>query len=392
MINYLNDVNTINEFKYKNLLNTEVKFIYDNFKDLKLRTLDVKLIFNNYSKGNDEPKLIYNLPPSSSTNLISKVLTSFLEVLQGTEKEPKSQLSHYYLGIIESSVVKVDKLDGDSRHSAIQWYVNQLKDFYYSDKNKCSHDDKLKILSLIKQYEFTLKIASGIQIIINAKSKFVDGLKASPKEVQKYLFDLILTKLDDLPIGDRIVLPGGHQGSEGNYGHAVLYSIKKTSQNVFSFKVINTGEGSQKILGEGSRRHTKDVSYDNIPLSSLVTALSDCFIDDLESDQMSGIYKLLDELFRSYSSISLGRTHTVQTKGSCTHKCLAADAHEFLGDKLYRHFKRWMTEKGINQLADIKPFEDIDDRTIQLLIMEGQKFLKKRELKLGALSAILDKS
>lgn len=400
--------------------------------------------FKNYAeKEIDTVKKLSKEKANESQTRVDRVLQS-LEVLknyiQQQETDPLTQLKHYYLGVIDSSSIRVPILEGTQQSSAILWYINHLKNFYNQMGNKYSNEDKIRIQNLISQYEFTLKISLAYTKIRTSKlletqlkdnpgalyflqdsflSRCLEKISDKPINQLPYVKDvitqLIQKKLAELPVGGRIVLPGGYS-SEPNAkeenakeatGHGVLYSIEKTYADHFTFKVINTGEGAKlsqpirdlakngfKILksvftgkDEVMRFNIKDCQYNNIPLK----ALNDSFFGGLIEHEVGGktksmeeIYKSLNELFSQYGHVKEGRKHKTQSKGSCAHKCVSADAHDYLSDNdiLYRRLKVFITEQENDKLnrMDLGQLK-IEDNLIQSFANDGQRLLKHRRKK-----------
>lgn len=53
----------------------------------------------------------------------------------------------------------------------------------------------------------------------------------------------IAQKVQDMPQGKTMLLPGGWQGQQGETGHAMLYRITRISYTTFRFELYNTGAG-----------------------------------------------------------------------------------------------------------------------------------------------------
>lgn len=314
------------------------------------------------------------------------------ERIEIESKSEHEQLRHYIYGIIESSKIKLKKEYYQTIDSSpILWYLNNLKTFFKSMNNDYSDFEKQKVQNLISDYEFTYKMD---KLFNRARTYLLCCI--CPCFKTSILINMMINQIQDrisaLEKGERLVLPGG------NKDHAVLYVIKKTSNDKFQFKVINSGGGSNIVFPmlmskDGSRFYGTDVYYDNLPRESISKGLFNQLIKNgALSESMHDNYKLLNETFKSYGTPLKGRTHKLQTNKSCTFKCIAADIHEYLPERVVRHFKLWANEKELQSLSSY--YNTLKSsifscfsckgnkiKDVESMLEAGEKFLTKRSIK-----------
>lgn len=128
-------------------------------------------------------------------------------------------------------------------------------------------------------------------------------------------------------------------------GHAVLYEIHRTEREEYSFKVINTGEGSSDSLTQPGK--VEDCVFNGLSLEKLMNA-SD-FLFDYEKLLPANIFvDLLNKTFfnEKAPTPSYARVHSEQKKGTCFTKCVTSWLNGRLGDD-YFPFKAFMSEASL---------------------------------------------
>lgn len=316
------------------------------------------------------------------------------------ENLPLSQLTHYYLGIIEPLCQNYDEYDGCSQEGVIKWYFNHLNKYYKEMKSKLSNTERLAIENLMAQYSFTYDICLAIEVFNLIRRSFPLMYKIAYELKEKnypYLVSAIIIKnikdkLGLLKIGEKVVLPGGYIHTLQNKAHSVIYSIEKISENNFSFRITNTGSALSQFEVQNSCAEIQeselcgDIVYANIPYEKL-----NChFFKDLihystegGATSMKDIYLLLNDYFGKPFN---DNSYKMQTKGSCSHKAISVYSHRNLPEKLYRDFKTWMT---VEENFKISKLQDLDSKTKQIadiFLKHGEEILIKRQNKLSKLS------
>lgn len=342
-------------------------------------------------------------------NLARNFIQNKTYLLPRQEESSIDRLKHYAQGVIETFATSFPTLQGMySRYQAIFWYVQHLQKFYEQMDDSYTEEDQIFIQSLIAQYDFLLLVSSATA---QSNPNFAPEYSCRSEYLYELVLQLIQDKLRVLQPGDRLVLPGGYAfGQEA--AHAVIYSITKNSDNSFEFKVINTGEGipldrpirdlgkyifdviKGKFNGQKSILHltTSDILYDSIPLNSLdrnfFVKLLGYHVGSKPVGGMKNIHDFLDTSFSTHSSRQKGRQHKAQTSGSCTHKSISADAHDYLPNSLYYRFKAWMTEQEVTKLGQEFSFHKLHfsengltGADLQTLFDIGRQMVEKRKAK-----------
>lgn len=200
----------------------------------------------------------------------------------------------------------------------------------------------------------------------------------------------IAQHIAELSVGDSCLLPGS--GKE----HAMLYEIRRMSQDQYVFTIINTGEDQ---VGSFARRpfrpleqlfafneHTREF-YGNIHFSLFnqyahktytvgAGVLDEKFLEEIlfldNPPKTRDLIGQIDELLihRGGGIIGYGRLHHEQKRGSCAVKCVTSWLRgelihrygEIEGNALYFEFKVYRTRK---MLAE---FDKLDRETPSLTL------------------------
>lgn len=157
-----------------------------------------------------------------------------------------------------------------------------------------------------------------------------------------------------LAINQSVTFPGGYTNQSG--GHALIYEITKTGDNLFEFHIINTGDGVQ--FHPQSLQGLKNKAYplftiSNITLKELVghdyyhpqidlilTLLAFNKVTNKPFTHVSQIYSAVTDHFQgkktSQKNLVTDTLITPQRSGTCTWKCLMALMRHTLTKQEYK--------------------------------------------------------
>ena len=163
----------------------------------------------------------------------------------------------------------------------------------------------------------------------------------------------ICEAISTLAINQSVTFPGGYTNQGG--GHALIYEITKTGDNLFEFHIINTGDGVQ--FHPQSLQGLKNKAYplftiSNITLKELVghdyhlqidlilTLLAFNKVTNKPFTHVSQIYSAVTDHFQgkktSQKNLVTDTLITPQRSGTCTWKCLMALMRHTLTKQEYK--------------------------------------------------------
>lgn len=177
------------------------------------------------------------------------------------------------------------------------------------------------------------------------------------------LVDKILDKLEALPPGGRLLLPGGYQNEGG--GHAVLYEITRQEGEGFSFNVYNTGEGSG-IFSTNVREYpqaTEKTLKNPEFWKGLLEFTSHSYEGTLQTGLIDGeMAAVHDHLGKHLGAERSGKSIPSQSWGNCTHTCLRSWISTQVSETSYRAFHEEMRSKAASRCQDLLPTLNAADR------------------------------
>lgn len=279
--------------------------------------LDKLLIKSNVEK--EKIKSAIRILASTEMNLIKKAN------IKNSKKD--NQLKQVYSKALGKPNSKNKDLDRYNQACAIVSYLSDLREFKSSKTEK-----------IIETLEFALKV----YLLQEENSKEINLS--------------ILNKIEDLKIGDYLLLPGGY--AQLDKGHAILYRIQKTGSEICSITIINTGQGSEYNELTGfcnlftNRNKVQDLSYKNIDISYItlefIMSIARQRFDAEIKNPMEAVLKPFKGLI-----VTEGRTHTAQTKGDCAFKSVSSFIKGELGEE-YNKFKVFVTERELKKIESLK--------------------------------------
>ena len=214
-----------------------------------------------------------------------------------------------------------------------------------------------EIEEMLSQLEFAFRIADERQVL-NVQGKLW-GLGSS-------LADLayeIETKIEQLPVGQSIAIPGGYFSDRS--GHGVIYEIKRTGRHSYQFHLINTGEGAgfgQGWVGKFRMMWNhrvrvvcfKDLSEEVVLQSPFWIELLRLGIQNNAEHSMERVLALLQEQF-GQAEQGLLEEHELQTWGSCAFACVMAYLQTKLSKHLFLAFQMFLVHRTSERLQELLP-------------------------------------
>jgi hypothetical protein len=192
--------------------------------------------------------------------------------------------------------------------------------------------------------------------------------------------------INELSVDEVLLIPGGC------VKHAVLYVIKRESQEHYKFTLINTGLGLRKapfvvdeegLLSLPPKKRMVDCSYTKLDR----TVLTDEFIQSLLAKKMSEksmeeVNRFIEEKLYSpaLQNWQLGRFHKAQSNGTCSMSCLLAYLRNALGKEEYQYFKEWMIRQNIFAFEGTIAKEMPSNPIYKEMLEEGYKIHEKSVL------------
>ena len=318
---------------------------------------------------------------------------------QKLQADQQSQLKLLYMGIFDSSPLKIDSLDGTDALYASLWLLEHLMAYREEIGDTHPHAPIVDeaILEFQRHNDLLYAEKQSAASLPTALTLFFGSLN-----MEDWTIHEILGSLHNLKkTGDEVTIGGGYRSyiNAVEVGHSVQYVFKLENEGSYSLTFVNTGEGMvyhppiQSQLKEmwnfmwGKenvvRAHVKDDVWSGIPKEALteelVRLLTKRDIHPIPS-RMADIVQDVSNYFSRFPSVQLnkGRDHKLQKKGSCAVKSLTSWLHERLGDQIWRDFKTFFTKREmqkIDRLAEQIP----DPAKREIFKKEGYRLMEKRE-------------
>lgn len=351
--------------------------------------------FGCISDGEKQLRATFKLAEEEK-KISEKALKKFDEIGKLHQKRTEKPLNQ-----IKAAFMKVGKMENStyesfSQSGGIKSYLDDLE--AYKQKNAVG-PEFVKTVELLKEAH---SLALLLEISVEAKG----SLKTDALNELKNRMTEKLATLEKGKVGDEILFPGGYHttNDKGKVtgGHSVLYRIVKESNDKYSLTIVNTGEGSLEAANmnnviamfTGSRSDVQDIKYTNIPLSKLNRSLVDKIASPVlpdKSSPMKAVVKDMDSvlqpddsrIFKDTSKVQKGsgRIHKEQIGGSCSFKSVSSFIHEQLGDKDYRPFKAFVTERELERVTKLKGTTRVHASVLNDIEDVGNKLLVKRQAK-----------
>lgn len=328
----------------------------------------IKNVFFGVSQGEKELKAIIKqtnegvITAGKEARTIAASVSNQRAAVTHQMKVDSNPLSESYLKLYERDMkdVRDAHVSGLTQEAGLASYLNDLRS--YDNKLPDGSGERTKIQNAIKTLEFTFDIS-----ILQAVARKTDD-KLLKDEVQGRIKEELQTLRNSEP-GATILLPGGYSTKEEE-GHAILYELRKESNNPesYSFTVVNVGEGSKEGVGNLAvlakdqkhlgKKEAYDVKYEKIPFESLedsnflkaVTSDSS-FVEGKEA--MKGVNEGFQTHFHKKGIYpTAGNVHKGQTIGNCGFESPKAWLQNHLASD-YKKFRLHVVEKEIDKLENI---------------------------------------
>lgn len=307
--------------------------------------------------------------------------------------KPKKQLKLLYMGLFDSSTLKIDKLEGIDPRVASTWLLDHLE--AYRKEMNANHPQAKLVDKVILEF----KLHNDLLFAAYESSATCALRRSAGLNMEHWTFQEILGELLSLKTpGDEVTLGGGYRSYKESekFGHSVQYVVKLEEDESYSLTFVNTGEGGleeseplnkkeNSLPGALDRDPIKDNVWTGIPKEALTEEFVAILMKrrlHLIPSCMADIKREIVNYLRRFPSVKLGkgREHKLQMKGSCTVKSLTSWLHERLDDPLWRDFKAFYTKLEIQKLDRLA--EQIPDpKKRAVFVKEGRRILQKRHAK-----------
>jgi hypothetical protein len=222
----------------------------------------------------------------------------------------------------------------------------------------------------------------------------------------------IRQKITSLPTGESLILYGG------SIDHAILYEVRRTDKETFSFSILNTGDSCKGLdIVEGSPR-VRNYTLENIPLEDIDNPnfwhdlLGYNYLSDpVRQRSVVGrfihwTFGSMPEIYKTANSYLLGKSrvhpdipgghkqpklqrlhYRAQTHGTCACRCLDTWIARELGEATYERFytsslkKQAAKLKGDEALFGPQPSLSFWQKLIQNLVSKRQLNVTSSEYK-----------
>lgn len=353
--------------------------------------------FGCISDGEKQLRATFKLAEEEK-KISEKALKKFDEIgklHQKRTEKPLNQIKAAFMKLTQGKL-RSDTYESFSQSGGIKSYLNDLE--AYAQKNAVGPKFTKTVELLKEAHSFALLCEISVEAKGALKTEALNELKSRMAEK--------LATLEKGKVGDEILFPGGYHttNDKGKVtgGHSVLYRIVKESNDKYSLTIVNTGEGSLEAANlnnaiaffTGSRKDVQDIKYTNIPFSKLNRNLVDKIASPVLPDKgspMSAVIADMDTVLKPDTSWLIsdkkevqkgdGRAHKEQIGGSCSFKSVSSFIHEQLGDKDYRPFKAFVTERELERVTKLKGTTRVHASVLNDIEDVGNKLLVKRQAK-----------
>ncbi len=314
--------------------------------------------------------------PLVKNDYLSALITALASRHPPSQKDQdRTQIKLFYHKVLDSKTRRKG-LDGNSRFKSTLSVLNDLIQ-YMADSSHISQ----KHMHLVEDVQFALSLA---------ELKFTRNVYFSDHAQR------IVRRINELPektedIRHAVIIPGG------SVHHAVLYVVERSTTGNFSFKIVNTGQGSTEsmdlidesgVIYPSQKDAVVDIQYTDLTTEQL----SQTFFENLEryktTKKMSEVNAYIEKqlLKAGHSNLRIAREHKEQHNGTCSLKCLMAYIRERLGEAEYRKFKLWMTDQEIARFERISKRNCVNFKQEDLAALrrEAEEVRQKRARKVTA--------
>lgn len=201
------------------------------------------------------------------------------------------------------------------------------------------------------------------------------NIRASDESITKgdmlaAIIDNVLDKVEALPIGGRLLLPGGYNTADDSKGHAVLYEVVRGAEG-FSLNVYNTGQGGNWNTAVQEYKFPSRLEEGgNSPQSVAKNAqfwrglLGFLASEGLEKKGFwdEEMVNINDYLRSQLGTPKQGDSIPGQTWGTCTHMCLRGWIHRQVSSEKYNAFHLEMRREAAARCKDLIAGLSHDDK------------------------------
>lgn len=257
--------------------------------------------------------------------------------------------------------LNVQELEGLRESLTSKELINQLLSYtHHLRENGISPPAILEKAILELQFSHDIDNEIAMQIPLNERMKqpeffsklMRDELDEDPvsEKIVQQVKSLVTRDKNENGIPSQVVLHGGKED------HAFLYVIEPSEDGkTFSFKIINTGEGTVKDkIPKKGKSTTSDIVYTGLTLWDLRNEFFTKLLQIKRKEyNVREVLNFIDKSFLNWdkSNKVKGRTHSVQAKGTCALKCLTSWLHERLGEHYYP-FKEFASKKALVNMQE----------------------------------------
>ncbi len=268
--------------------------------------------------------------------------------------DPAAEVKMAAFTLCGTNVLNGSSVEGMSSYSGLFSYRKQLKEFLEENKTRLTLEQKSRAEDILKKLDYTLKISEKIELI-KAFNK--------PQLFEELAFE-IASDIQNLDPNDSIILPGGYRTTSG--GHATLFEFERNQNDKYSFNIINTGDGALNFAGFGDfvaaivNNKVQDYKTSGHSLQKMAnTDLIKELLMNASVNKNGSIDKMFEPIVRHFLNdnpklIEKGKTHFLQTNGTCAFDCVVAWAEGEMGETLAKLFELFRVNNELRKLNAIK--------------------------------------
>lgn len=204
--------------------------------------------------------------------------------------------------------------------------------------------DRNKFLNVFSELSTYSRLVNSIGNI-RGGSKSIEGVSNE-----------IIKSIKNLTEGETCIVPGGYYNSQIKGGHTVIYEIRK-QHGKYTFTLINTGEGLQKVFGltDAFKKLFSSKMQDyQWEVSSLEEIINNEFWQKLISYNVGSEDASINDVYDTLGNLGTPKLtkfkHDIQVNGTCTYDSIICWLESYLDKPLFQEFELFMTDQGLNHL------------------------------------------
>lgn len=312
----------------------------DNINKVSLINIFSELRDPGHCMPNEFDRQELYIPPSPSSNP-----SAFHRLISQIDIK---NIAHFFGDVIikkakNPKLAPEGMLEGNTDQKSLQFLLS-LFELIAQEDNQLSADEKKQLGQAIEALRFPLGIVRLMTLFNDVESTE----KAVP--VIQELIEFIHHTLDQLPIGQSLILPAGWTGLPS--GHAMLCELKKSAEGTLQLHIYNSGAGAQyhDVRVEGHKFKVtpyqcfQPITLEEIKSSYFLEALLEPVMAPAKSsDNQYSEEDIYQAILSRFAGKRVNSTQenrqlkiTLQRSGTCSMQTPLAFLHHFFGTELHK--------------------------------------------------------